>query len=188
MEINIPKPAKKSIIQVLKKGQRYINRKDSKKLKHLSDHTIDNASIYQDPDSLTVAVLIYAISKLLERWGFDSEYSEQVRNMLGSAQESLEHDKLEEYKEKMKRISDFTATLDKKYRLYVERVLDKAQIKKGSRLYEHGISAARAADLLGIGRWELMSYIGKTRIHDEDGKVSHVERRLNLARSLFGQG
>ena len=34
--------------------------------------------------------MVYAISKLLERWGFDSEYAEQLRNQLGSAQFSIE--------------------------------------------------------------------------------------------------
>jgi hypothetical protein len=189
MQGEIPKAVRKDLLQILRKAQRYINSKDSKKLKHLSDFTIHNTSIFQDPDSLSIAVVVYAISKLLERWGFDSEYSEEARNLLGSAQFLLEQDKLKEYRDEVKKLVEFTSTVDKAFKLYVEQVLEKAQIKKGSRLYEHGISAARAADLLGIGQWELMSYIGKTRIHDEPTEVqpeaSGVEQRLNYARSLF---
>lgn len=185
MDENIPKSVKKDLLQVLKKAQRYINSRHSKKLKHLSDYTIKNASLFQDPDSLSMAVVIYALSKLLERWGFDSEYSEQARNLLGSAHFSLENDRVEEYRDKVKKLFEFTSSIEDKFKLYIDKVIEKAQIKKGSMLYEHGISVSRAAELLNIGQWELMSYIGKTRIHDEPGIISDVEKRLEFARSLF---
>jgi len=185
MDIELPKPIKADLIQILKKTQRYINRGDSKKLKELSEYTIHNASIFQDTDSLLVAVIIYSISKLIERWGFETEYAEQARNLLGSAQFSIEQDNIREYRDKMKKVSEFASSVDKEFRIYVEKVIEKAQIKKGSSVYQHGISVARAAELLNINQWELMSYIGKTRIHDESTTLSGVEQRLNLARSLF---
>ena len=181
----MPKAVKKDILQVLKKAQRYINQRHSKKLKHLSDHTIRNASVFQDPDSLSIAVIIYAFSKLLERWGFDSEYADEARELLASAQLSLEQSNVGAYRDKMKTMFGFTSSIEDKFKLYVDRVIEKASIKKGSRLYEQGISVEKAADLLGIGQWELMSYIGKTRIHDETGAVSGVKERLEFARSLF---
>ena len=185
MKEAIPEAVKKDLLKVLKKAQRYINSGNSRKLKHLSDYTIHNASIFQDSDSLSMAVVIYAISKLLERWGFDSEYAEEARNLLGSMLFSLEEDNTDEYRDKMNKVSEFAASADKKFRLYVDKVMEKAQIKKGSKLYEQGISAARSADLLGIGQWELVSYIGKTRIHDEVEKITGVEQRLQFARALF---
>jgi hypothetical protein len=112
-ERGIPEVVKKDLIKVLKKAQRFINKRDSKKLKHLSDYTIHNASVFQDPDSLSMAVVMYAISKLLERWGFDSEYAEEARSLLGSVQFSLEEDKLEEYSDKMKKVFEFTSSADK---------------------------------------------------------------------------
>ncbi|MFC1741449.1 hypothetical protein ACFL3V_02850 [Nanoarchaeota archaeon] len=186
MSGGIPKPIREDVLRILKKAQRFINSKDSKKLKNLSDQTIHNTTIFQDTDSLQIAVVVYAISKLLERWGYEGEYADETRKYLGSAQFLLEKDKLEEYRGEMKRLVEFISTSEKDYKLYVEKVIDKAQIKKGSRIYEHGISAARVADLLGIGQWELMSYIGKTRIHDDVGELSGVEQRLKFARSLFG--
>ena len=184
MEEEIPKAVEKDLLKVLKKAQRFINSGDSNKLKRLSDYTIHNASIFQDSDSLSVAVVIYAFSKLLERWGFESEYAEQARNLLGSMMFSLEQGKTAEYRDKLKKVFEFAASVDKEFKLYIDKVVEKAQIKKGSRLYEHGISAARAADLLGIGQWELVSYIGKTSINDE-AKPTGVEQRLEFARSLF---
>ncbi len=181
----MPKPVRSAVLSVLKKAQKYINKGDSNRLKKLSDATVHNAGIFQDMDSLSVAVVIYAISKLLERWGFESEYADQARNLLGSAQFSLEQGNTAEFHDKMKKVSDFASSADKEFRIYIEKVIDKAQIKKGSLLYEHGISAARVAELLNVGQWELMSYIGKTRIHDDAALASTVEQRLKFARTLF---
>lgn len=178
---------RKDILTVLKKAQKCISKGNSLRLKELSDYTISNAGIYQDTDSLSIAVIIYAISKLLERWGFDSEYSDELRELLASAEFSLKENKEDDYREQIKKISEFVSTVEKSYRIYVEKVIEKAQVKKGSRLYEQGISAAKAASLLGIGQWELMSYVGKTNIHDDvEIKVS-AEQRLKFARSLFEQ-
>lgn len=187
MNPEIPKAVKKDLLKVLKKAQREINKGNTKRLKNLSDLTIHNTSIFQDPDSLALAVIIYAISKLIERWGAESEHAEQARNLLGSAHFSLEEGKIDQYREKIKHLAEFTATVDKEFKVYVEKVLEKANIKKGSRLYEYGISAARSAELLGIGQWELMNYVGRTRIHDEE-LVTEVGQRLDLARSLFDAG
>jgi hypothetical protein len=90
-----------------------------------------------------------------------------------------------QYDEELKKLSDFIASVDKQYKAYVEKVIEKSEIKKGSRLYEQGLSIGRAAELMGIGQWELMSYIGKTIIPEETGEKLEVLKRLELARSFF---
>ncbi|MBI5880780.1 hypothetical protein HZB90_01480 [archaeon] len=185
MSVGIPKQVRKDLVKVLKRAQRCINNKDSNKLKRISEFTIDIAGVFQDQDSLSLAVVMYAISKLLERWGYESEYADEARNLLGSAEFSLEEGKFDEYRDKIKKVFEFTSSVDKEFRIYIDHVLEKARIKKGSMLYEHGISAARAAELLGIGQWELLSYIGKTRIHDAVEITPDVEQRLKFARTLF---
>lgn len=176
---------KKDVLRVLKKAQRAINNGDANQLRLLSDQIIHDASVFQDKDSLSAAVLIYAISKLTERWGFDSEYAEQARNLLGSANFCLEEGREADYRDEIKKLFELVASVDKEFRIYIDKVLEKAQIKKGSTLHEHGLSVARAADLLGVGQWELMSYVGKTRMHDEFPTPTGVEQRIKFARSLF---
>ena len=132
MEGDMQKAVKKDILNILKKAQRYINKMDSKELKHLSDYAIRNTSVFQDPDSLSLAVFIYTLSKLLERWGFEGEYADEARKYLSSAQFSLEQQGVTEYREQMKKLGDFISSIEKEYRIYVEKVIDKAQIKKGS--------------------------------------------------------
>ena len=49
--------------------------KDTLEIKELSNRVIHDASIFQDDDSVSVAVLVYALSKIIERAGNDFDYS-----------------------------------------------------------------------------------------------------------------
>jgi hypothetical protein len=179
------KTLKKDLIQELKKAQRFINRQDSQALKILSDETIKNASAKQDPESISLAVAIYAISKLLDRRGYETEYADELRNLLGMCQFALDNNETNNYDETLKKLFEFIGSVEKEFKGYVEKVIEKAEIKKGSRLYEQGISLGKAAELMGIGQWELMSYLGKTVIPEETGEKMDVRMRLDLARSFF---
>ena len=75
--------------------------------------------------------------------------------------------------------------LELKFKQYIDEVITRAQIKKGGSVIERGISVARAAALMGIGQWELMSYVGKTNIHEQSLPKLDVMKRLNVARDLF---
>ncbi|MFC1723654.1 hypothetical protein ACFL0V_05935, partial [Nanoarchaeota archaeon] len=115
----------------------------------------------------------------------ETEYPEDIRNYLSGAQFALEQQSLSEYRKQMDKTTDFIASVDKQFKQYVEKVLDKAQVKKGSSLYERGISIAKAADLFGVGQWELMSYVGKTKIHDKQESRTRVGEKIRYARALF---
>ncbi len=153
-------------------------------IKELSNHTIHNASIYQDEDSISVAILIYALSKILERCT-DNKYCIQITGLLKEAHDGLNKGNIGEYKNTIKRIFKEITKVDEKFRKYVEEVIVQAQIKKGSKIFEHGISIARASEMLGISQWELMSYIGKTSIADVANGSEMTRKRLTIARGLF---
>jgi len=77
--------------------------------------------------------------------------------------------------------------LEKKFGMYITEVLKQARIKKGGRVYEHGISIGRASQLMGISSWELRSYVGGTKLSDirvVDSKK--MKQRLMDVRRIFG--
>ena len=104
--------------------------------------------------------------------------------MIEDARKALEQNRIDSYRKVIKKLFKFISTIDTKLKLYIEEVINQAEIKKGSKLYAHGISLGRAAEILGISQWELMFYIGKTKLTDVKGGVK-VKERLNYARSLF---
>ena len=74
---------------------------------------------------------------------------------------------------------------DNKLQKYIRRVVNDAQIKKGFKIYEHGISLGKTAELLGISQWELMKYIGGVKLSDTVKDKIQLQHRLNYARELF---
>ena len=157
--------------------------KNTMELKGLSNNTIHNASVFQDECSVSVAVLIYALSKIIER---NPEFDcSRVFNLLKEARDNLENDKEDEFHNTIKKLFSEISRLDNKIKLYVQEVINQAQIKKGSKLCEHGLSCAKASQILGISQWELMNYIGKTNLAENVPEIINVRARLKFARSLF---
>ena len=157
---------------------------DITEIKSLSNHVIHNSSVFQDEDSVSVAILIYALSKIIERKQKDFDYN-KILGMLNSCISSLKNNEDENFRESIKNIFDFIRMMDKKLKMYIHEVINQAQIKKGCKLCEHGISAARASEVLGISRWELMHYIGKTTLIEQFSEPVNASQRLKFARSLF---
>jgi len=177
---------KKDILEVLSDVAEILRveeEKDVTELRELSNHTIHNASIFQDEDSVSIAILIYSLSKVIERREGKMNYKVLLR-LIDDAKKSLEKENVDEYRKVIRKLFDFISTIDTKLKLYIEEVINQAEIKKGGKLYAHGISLGRASEILGISQWELMFYIGKTSLTDVKGGVG-VKERLNYARGLF---
>ncbi|MEM4282718.1 MAG: hypothetical protein QXU88_02695 [Candidatus Woesearchaeota archaeon] len=177
---------KEDILSVLERAIDILRTKevpDYIAMSELSNHTIHDASIYQDEDSISIAVMIYALAKIVQRCcerGFG--YPPFVP-LLENAKRALGADDIEGFRNAIKAIMSIIATVDKRAKLFVQEVLDKARIKKGSALAEHGLSIAKTAEILGISQWELMSYIGRKFIDIPEG--IGVRERYRFALSLF---
>ncbi len=173
------------LLDVLAKTVVALNNKDSVLLAELSDHTMKNASLYQDEDSVSVAVLLYALGKIVQHCIQSGKNYDPILAQVRSSLEALQNSQLGKYNQALHAVFEHVEKLDHKLKLYVQDVLDKAKIKKGSRLYEHGISLSRAAAILGISQWELMSYVGKTTEAETALIGLSVKKRLGLCRELF---
>lgn len=173
---------KEDIISVLDSSLVFINDTDYSKLKELSNHVIHNASIYQDQYSINIAILIYAISKIFDR---DKDLNPKVIRLLKDLKQTLLNDRYKDYETDVKQLYKTIAKEDSKLRLYINEVIEMAQIKKGSKIYDHGISMAQSAEILGISQWELMDYIGKTRISDTFEENGDIVNKLEFVRKIF---
>ncbi len=175
---------KEDILDVLKKVIEALKTEDYAALSELSNHTIHDASIFQEDDPLTIAVLIYALSKCIQRCIERRQACPAVVPSLQKAHDALEQDDDNAYRAVVKNILKDIGAMDAQLKLYIQEVIEKAKIKKASKLYEHGISIARTAELLGLSQWELQNYIGKT-VTDIPHDGLKVGERLRRARELF---
>jgi hypothetical protein len=103
---------------------------------------------------------------------------------LRDALDALKRDDEVGYRSAVKVLVSVVSRADSKMKLYIQEVFDQARLKKGSKLHEHGLSLAKTAEVLGIGLWELQSYVGK-QVYPADVVARDVSRRLAFARSLF---
>lgn len=153
-------------------------------LKNLSNKTNHVSSIFQDEDSISIAILIYALSKTIER-KFDAVEFNTVCLILSSAYDSLKNDDIHKYRKGIKSLFRLIARIDSKLKLYIGEIIKQAQIKRGGQIYKHGISLERTAEILGISQWELMNYIGHTKMSEFPLEGVNVRSRLDFTRRLF---
>lgn len=183
---------KVNILRVLDRAIVAVKGNDAKELKDLSNETIHDATVYQDEYSIAVAVMFYVLSKIYER---DIHYNQFKgwKNFctscvidLETARAKLKENDIQGFDSALKGYLEAMRKLDKKLVKYVQDVLYKARITKASRLYEHGLSIGRTAELLGVSKYELMDYIGRTYIADmKDNVTINIKERLKFARGLF---
>jgi len=177
---------KKDVIDVITKAIDILqNNKDITLLKELSTHVTHDSAIFQDSDAITIAIIIYSLSKVIER-GMNQKTKRTIISELVSAKKDLSEDKYNSYRNRIDRIVKQIRNIDQKMRMYLQDVLRQAAIKKGSNIYAHGVSLSRVAEILGLSQWDLMSYIGNTNISEEFDISANLKNRIAFAKSLFG--
>lgn len=182
---------RENILSIIKKTLPLIKKDKILELKNLSNHTLHSASVFQDEYNISIAVLVYSLSKIFERTHYRDlktwkTFYKYVITDLEKAQKALAKNDINEYKQAIRNLFSVINRLDPKLSRYIKEVIEKAKINKASRIHEHGISTERTAELLGISQWELMDYVGKTGISDTSYSITkNVKDRLKITRSLF---
>lgn len=181
----------KHILDILRQTRDAVQNKDYFKVKELSNKFVHHSSINQDADVISVAVIIYSLSKMIERESYKREknwdkfynsYLNTIRNMI-SFLENNDHDKFHEEIDKNKNLIE---NLSGNLKRNIKDVFEKAKINKASKIYEHGISMEKTAKILGITLWELADYSGKTNVGDINlGVTMPLKERLKIAEEIF---
>lgn len=165
-------------IKVLKTALKYIeDRKNSIKLKDLSNETIHSASIFKDQDAIVIAILIYAMYKLLATDGkITTEKIDKMKVELSNMISSLTKSDYTTYNNSVKNLTMIIKKTDDKYSSNIGELLMKARIVKGALLFKHGLSLSFVASLLNISKWELISYVGKTKYTEVNEDIDVLAR------------
>jgi len=179
------------ILKTLKGVQKALKQKNYIEIKNLSNKVIHNASINQDPDIIATAIVLYSLSKLIERESYKqnnqwlSFYKEYIKN-IDQAIIALQKKDLETFRFEIHSIRKQIKPLSGDLKKNIDYVFRKASINKASRIYEHGISMEKTAKILGISVWELAEYAGKTGIGDVNlGITLPLNQRIKQAEEIF---
>jgi len=179
------------VLRVLKQAKLAVRNNDNIKLKQLSNQTVHSSSIYQDPDNILVAVIIYALSKIIERPSYQEYpgWNTFFKHFLKHIDYSIVYLGKKDFfnlREELMKIRREISKLTGEFKKRVEEVFKKAEINKASKLYEHGLSLEKTAKLFGISLWELAEYTGQSRSSETNITVTMpVRDRVKLAQSIF---
>lgn len=179
------------IISVLQQSCKALEQNNASSLKDLSNQTIHCASCIQDSASIVIAVLNYALSKIIERrqnttiknWKefvskFCSYYKDAADSLLENNDTAYQADVMRARSE-LEGISNIKP--------YIQEVIRNAAINKASKLYEHGISLGQTATLLGVTQWELSEYAGRrVETTPQMNKTISAKKRIETAVEFFG--
>lgn len=177
------------VAEVLEQTKSALNTHDALKLKDLSDNTIHSACSYQDSGSITIAVLLYSLSKLIARDDHKKirswpKFIKKFNSILDLAILALKQDKQDKYRKYIELARKTLESQSVSIRQYIKEVLKKASINKGSKIHAHGISLEQTSKLLGISQWELSDYIGQ-RADDKHAKTINTRTRAKMAMEFF---
>jgi len=183
---------KEHVLEVLENVKKALRKKDYIEIKNLSDKVIHISSIHQDSNVISVAVIIYALSKLIERKNYQTEknwndfYVNYLRN-IDDMIVALRKDNLKKFHDEIQENRELIQGLSGNLKIYIQDVFSRAKVNKASRIYEHGISMEKTAKILGISLWELAEYAGKTGIGDVNFAVTMpIKKRIKFAEEVFG--
>jgi hypothetical protein len=179
------------VLKILKETKRALSKGDSVKLRELSNQTVHCSSIDQDPGNVAVAVIVYALSKIIERKSYQKypgweEFYKTNLDLIDKTISALAKNDDAKARDYLTLMRKAIGKLSGKLKIYIQDVFRRASINKASRIYEHGISLERTASLLGVTMFELAEYAGKTGISDIPlAKTKRVKERINTAMEMF---
>jgi len=179
------------VLNVLKRTKASLERQDAVKLKDLSNQTIHAASINQESESIILAVVIYSLSKIIERTNYQKYpgLKEFLTHVAQHIDKSIVYVQKENKKGFVKEIEYIRKDINKltgNLKRQIQDVFQRAKINKASRMYEHGISMEKTAKLLGISIWELTEYAGQTGISDVNLNITiPMRQRIKFAMEMF---
>jgi hypothetical protein len=189
--MRLPKEEITHQISVLEKCKSALVQKNLFQLKELSNQTINTASAHQDSASITIAVIIYTLSKLVEREDYRKipswdKFVKKFNSFIDLAIKALKEDKEKFYEKYIDRARQAITSHSIALKPYIQDVLKKASINKASKIYEHGVSLEQTSRLLGITQWELSDYIGSKDLADQkQNQTLDVKSRAKMALEFF---
>jgi len=180
----------KHLINLLEKAKKVALKEDVSELRQLSEQTTHSSAIYQRDEYVLVAVIIYSLSKIIEKGrkyykeNYDSYFKDYIK-IIDQSINLLKRHKYKEFREQIGLMLKSTE-ISGELKMHLQALFRKARINKASHIYEHGISMEKTAKLLGISMWELAEYSGQTPISEYSlGKTIAVKQRAQNAMEIF---
>ena len=182
---------RENILRIFQETKQAVAAGNSVQIRNLSNQTTNTAALTQDPDNIAAAVVVYALSKIIEREDYRSlpGWNKFYKIYLSAIDKIIDAVKRQDdkaYRNNIGIIRGAIGKLSGKLKDYIQDVFRKAEINKASRIYEHGISMENTAQLLGVSLYELANYAGQGRYADiPEARTIDEKARIKIAMEIF---
>ena len=182
---------KKDVLDALSETIESLENRQYADLHMISDHLLHAITIHQEKTLVDLSIAIYAVNKILEKEKYANhpKVKDFVKKMLHLFKDMKKSVQKNDYLSFEKLLAEALASLQtfgRSIKFYVDDLLHFAKIKKGTKLYEHGISLGKAAELVGVAKWDLMPAIGETASHEQLAAPKDVnKKRIAFTEKIF---
>jgi len=179
--------------RILIEARKQFEKRNPFELKKLSNETLHTSTATGDADNILVAVILYSLGKIFEREDYKKlkgwkSFETLVESALKKSVEDLDLRNDEKFRRDIVQIREAINKISGKLKKYIEEIFKKSAINKASRIYEHGISLGKTAELLGVPIYDLANYAGQTGISDVPlNSTIDVKRRVKILEELFNE-
>ncbi|MGA2130095.1 MAG: hypothetical protein ABSG05_00565 [Candidatus Pacearchaeota archaeon] len=181
-----------NILRIFQETKVAVERDDSAAIHSLSNQTNNTAALTNDPDNIAAAVVVYALSNIVERKDYYSraqgwkKFYDSYLLTIDKIIDAIENRDDGAYRENIKVIRGAIEKLSGKLRDYIQDVFRRTSINRASKLYEHGLSMEKTSKLLGVSMFELAEYAGAKQLGDvPQARTMDVRERIKLAVDFF---
>ncbi len=163
----------------------FLDKNNYESLHLIENNTLEQAVITFNKDISEVCVLIYGLRKLISKKHISQAdswitYKRAIIQNLESALKVYKEEDTSKFNNYIKNTIEIIKQADHELGRYVSIVIDDGRIKLASTAYAYGLSASQASDLLSISKKQLMSYVGITKMPDEDKHFKSISERVHL--------
>ncbi len=170
-----------------------LSRNDPAGLRETANAAISAAALENNSTKAKLAVIAYALTKLLQKEHFQKEpgwkaFKTQVGKKILNAILAAKKEDTSQMSQILISISDRISMVDREFGNYYENLVEKARVKQASTAYAYGLSLGQAAALTGCNQKELFNYIGYTKMHEETPVLGSIEDRVKRLQEILKPG
>ncbi|MBU0636193.1 hypothetical protein KKE06_04170 [Candidatus Micrarchaeota archaeon] len=157
--------------------------KKSHELRQIANQTIKRAALSNNPIEAKIAVIAYALHKLLskqhvrthKKW---NTIQKIIQQKLADSIQSLKQKKAKKFEKNLEQITQKIRQTDSDLGNFVQNLMEKSRVKQASSLYAFGLSLGQATSLTNADKKNLFQYIGYTKLHDEQPSRKTMSERV----------
>ena len=172
-----------SLQRLIQKSEHAFRNRDALALRRISGQAITEAVVEQHREVILLALVDYALSKLLSKTHYQeisTEFFEKIDTLFKLAAQGDKKTILKS----LEKIEDEVMKFDEKHGHYQDNIMQKSRIRKAAKLYDKGLSLTQASELTGAPSAEVLDYASESKTV-EFHKGAKVDKKLKTAREVL---